>query len=51
VNLLEKQQMSGSYQIQWQGNDKAGRPAASGIYFLKIQIGQENQVFKMMLLK
>ena len=43
---------SGSYTIEWNGRNTAGTPAASGIYFYHLQVGDKfSQTNKMIFLK
>jgi hypothetical protein len=49
--LVNSHQASGSYQAVWNGRDDAGRQAASGIYFYKLQTPGYTTMKKMLLLK
>ncbi len=40
---------AGSYQFSWPGDDESGRPAASGIYFCRLQAENYSLVRKMLL--
>ena len=58
VTLVDKQQAAGSYTVQWNGRDKNGIPAASGIYLYRLRVtdisGKSatfSQVRKMVLMK
>ncbi|MCK4461020.1 MAG: T9SS type A sorting domain-containing protein, partial [candidate division Zixibacteria bacterium] len=51
VTLVDKIQLPGTYNIQWDGATEAGRSVASGVYFYKLNRGQDSQSRKMMLLK
>jgi hypothetical protein len=42
---------SGRHQQVWDGRDAAGKATASGVYFFRLQAGQEKQVGKLTLLK
>jgi hypothetical protein len=50
--LVKDQDQIGQYKIQWNGQDKVGKPSTSGIYFVQL-ITQTGIVKnkKMMLLK
>ncbi|UCD93984.1 MAG: M6 family metalloprotease domain-containing protein [Candidatus Zixiibacteriota bacterium] len=49
--LVDEVQSPGVYETQWDGTNKSGRPAASGIYFYRMTRGVEAQTKKMVLLK
>lgn len=49
--LLDDIVKSGEHEVIWHGIDDAGSPVASGVYFYKIQAGNENEVRKMLLLR
>jgi hypothetical protein len=49
--LVNCRQPAGSYQIQWDGQDNAGREVASGIYFYRLKAGEFAQIRKMILMK
>ena len=44
-------QTPGSYSVRWDGCNGNGEPAASGIYFFRIDAGQDNVTNRMVLLK
>jgi len=44
-------QNMGNHYVQWDGNDYQGRKCASGIYFIKMQVGRQSYMRKVMLLK
>ncbi len=51
VATLESGQLApGRYRRQWNGTDRSGNPAASGMYFYRLQAGERQQVRKMILL-
>ena len=41
----------GQYQLHWDGRDQQGRPAASGVYFYQLQLGNQQQMRRMLLLR
>ena len=41
----------GQYQLHWDGRDQQGRPAASGVYFYQLQLGNQQQLRRMLLLR
>jgi len=51
VTLINKQYAAGFHSVHWDGNDRNGRRASSGIYVYRIQAGEFSQVKKMILLK
>ncbi|MDD4857296.1 MAG: T9SS type A sorting domain-containing protein [Candidatus Krumholzibacteria bacterium] len=51
ATLVDETQLLGSYTVKWNGLTGAGRPAASGIYFCRIQAGEHTGVRKLVLLR
>jgi Zn-dependent metalloprotease len=51
VNLVSGDFAAGSYQIIWDGHNSTGLEAASGIYFYKLQVGDQSQIRTMTLIK
>jgi subtilisin family serine protease len=49
--LVEKDLPAGTYRAQWDGKDRAGRPAASGVYIYRLTEGGRQLSRKMSLLK
>jgi len=49
--LLEANQPAGSYSISWDGRDDTGLPVASGVYFYRLQAGNESMTRKMVMLR
>ena len=49
--LVRQGQLSGHYRVVWDGRDDAGRFAAAGVYFYRLQAGEQTQVRKLLLLK
>jgi len=49
--LVDQQQNSGIYEIQWNGRNDKGSQVSSGIYLYQLKIGNQYQTKKMMLLK
>jgi len=48
--LVDKEQPPGSYTVEWNGLDRAGRRAASGVYFYRLQTGYASNVRKLVLI-
>ncbi len=51
AGLVNSYKTTGSYNQVWTGVDQTGRPVASGIYFMVLVTGGEQQSEKMLLLK
>ena len=51
LTLLNEQKQAGYHSAVWFGQDGQGKPAASGVYFCKVQFGTESAVKKLLLLK
>jgi hypothetical protein len=51
VMLVDKVQLPGAYNVQWDGSSKSGQQVATGIYFYKLSRGADSQSRKMILLK
>lgn len=49
--LVQKAQPAGSYEVEWNGLDDAGRGVASGIYFYQLRYGKFQANRKMLLLR
>jgi hypothetical protein len=49
--LIDGTQTAGDHSIRWNGVDEAGRPAASGIYFVRMIAGSYSEVRKIVMLK
>ena len=49
--LSDMQQNAGQHVVQWDGRDENGLSAASGLYFYKLQAGQQVMTRKMMLVR
>ncbi|MFC1544615.1 choice-of-anchor D domain-containing protein [Gemmatimonadota bacterium] len=49
--LVNRIHQSGTYSVNWDGRDRAGRPVSSGVYFYRLQSGEFAQTRKMMVLK
>ena len=51
ATLVDKIQLPGTYDIEWDGATQAGQQVASGVYFYKLSRGSDSQSKKMILLK
>lgn len=49
--LLNDNKSAGKHQVNWDGKDDSGHPLSSGIYFLKLNAGQETNTKKLILQK
>ncbi len=49
--LVEARFEAGYHNVRWDGKDKNGKPAASGVYFYELRAGNFSQVKKMSLLR
>ncbi|HPN42715.1 MAG TPA: two-component regulator propeller domain-containing protein [bacterium] len=49
--LVDERRSAGSYRAVWNGCDNSGRCVASGIYFVRMQVGGKSQSFKISYLK
>lgn len=49
--LIRKYESAGQHQVTWDGLDTHGRPAASGIYFYRLQVGDKQFLRSMVLIK
>ncbi|NIR50570.1 T9SS type A sorting domain-containing protein, partial [candidate division KSB1 bacterium] len=49
--LVDAERASGDYQIRWDGRDARGLAVGSGVYLLRIRVGEGTAVKKIMLLK
>lgn len=49
--LLDEDRAAGVYSVQWDGKDTAGRPAASGVYLVRLAAGEQVKIKRMLLLK
>jgi hypothetical protein len=49
--LVNQTLPAGDHRVVWNGADQAGRPVASGIYFVKLAVGSHTDTRKIVLLK
>jgi hypothetical protein len=49
--LVEKNQTTGNYKIEWDGKDNLGKEVASGVYFYKLKADNNSKTLKMVLLR
>jgi len=51
ATLVHKELAPGEYVVQWDGRDNSGHQVAGGIYLYRLQVGNQVQTKKMLLLK
>lgn len=51
VTLADGQLAVGPHSVRWDGSDRNGHPAASGVYLYRLSAGNDSQTRKMILLK
>ena len=49
--LVNEAKTAGSYRIEWNGSDDAGKPVSTGVYLYRFQAGDLVQTKKMLLIK
>jgi hypothetical protein len=49
--LVNETKSAGSYRIEWNGSDDAGKPVSTGVYLYRFSAGEVVQTKKMLLLK
>jgi flagellar hook assembly protein FlgD len=49
--LVDQTMSAGTHSTRWNGVDDAGRPASSGIYFVRMIAGSHTEVRKIVMLK
>jgi hypothetical protein len=49
--LVDREQPPGSYTVAWNGLNRGGRRAASGVYFYRLQTGYASSVRKLVLVR
>ena len=49
--FVDETMTAGDHSARWDGMDRAGRTAASGIYFVRMVAGSYNEVRKIVMLK
>jgi hypothetical protein len=49
--LDQEPRFAGRHAVAWDGRDAAGRPVASGVYFLRLQAGEEQRTRKILRLR
>jgi flagellar hook assembly protein FlgD len=50
-NINENHKIAGSYKTVWNGMDNYGNTCASGIYYLKMQAGNDVSIHKAVIMK
>jgi immune inhibitor A len=51
TTLVNERQIPGHYEIVWDGTSESGLPVASGVYFYRLNRGDDSRTCKMVLLK
>jgi hypothetical protein len=51
TTLVNEEKSSGTYEVEWNGENNLGNKVSSGIYFVRIQANQQFKNLKLMLLK
>ena len=51
LTLVDDAKGAGGNMITWDGRDRSGRPAASGVYFVRLQTDGEGVARKAVLLR
>jgi hypothetical protein len=51
VELVDKNLLPGDFQVMWDGKNRAGQPAASGVYFSQLSSREGVKIIKMLLIK
>jgi len=49
--LIDREAGAGAFSVEWNGRDDAGRAAASGIYFARIEHNGSTRTYKLVMLK
>ena len=49
--LVNESKIAGSYQVTWEGTNDMGARVATGVYFYKLQMGDQVQAQKMLMVK
>jgi len=49
--LLHEHRAAGEHAVPWDGHDNRGRAAASGVYFIRFEAGNEVKLSKVMLVR
>jgi hypothetical protein len=49
--LVNKEQVNGVYEVNWDGDDELGNKVSTGVYFYRLDAGDFVQTKKMMLIK
>lgn len=50
-NLVDREMTPGHYSVEWDATNEGGRKVATGVYLYRLQVGNESDTKKMLLLK
>jgi hypothetical protein len=50
-NLIDEVKTTGTWQVQWNGNDSAGHAVATGVYYCRLEAGSRVEMKKLVLVK
>ena len=51
ATLINEEKPAGTYEVIWNGKNSSGNNVSSGIYFVRVQVNQQFENLKLMLLK
>ena len=49
--LVQETRRGGAHRVRWDGRDEEGRPAATGVYLMRLQAGASERTRRMLLLR
>ena len=49
--LVQETRRAGAHRVRWDGRDEEGRPAATGVYLMRLQAGASERTRRMLLLR
>lgn len=51
INLISEKQKPGEYRVIWNGKNRKGNDATSGIYFIQLRVDNHKKIIKSLLIK